>query len=307
MKSIPIPEIQMKDLGNKAFTIDTPSHHISLNNIVLCVAKKQSGKTYFISNLLNQLQQANCMDRIIVVSSTFDSNKKMMENLNIHPDDILDPNDPDVVFKIRTKINQERDDILEYREKIKLWKKFKNTIASIDMEQLEYYTESMLMFYNPETNNFEPPKHRWNGRKPTIGIFCDDIQSSAIIGNKQFKNLTIRHRHEGSFQSGEPPIGCSLFICVQNYTASGNEGIPKSIRGNVNCVALWKTGNMKELDLITTELSGCIPKQKILDAYNYVMDYDPDNRHNFLFIDLSKKKEHPSPFRMNYNEWIIDT
>ena len=34
----------------------------------------------------------------------------------------------------------------------------------------------------------------------------------------------------GSFGNGEPPIGVSVFIVVQNYVASGNEGIPKSIK-----------------------------------------------------------------------------
>jgi hypothetical protein len=29
------------------------------------------------------------------------------------------------------------------------------------------------------------------------------------------------------------------------------------------------------------------------------MSREPDNRHNFLFIDLTPKKEHLSPFRMN--------
>jgi hypothetical protein len=43
----------------------------------------------------------------------------------------------------------------------------------------------------------------------------------------------------------------SIFIAVQNYTAQGNEGIPKAIRSNMNCCAIWKSGNMKEIDLLT--------------------------------------------------------
>jgi hypothetical protein len=62
---------------------------------------------------------------------------------------------------------------------------------------------------------------------------------------------------------------------------------------------------MKEIDLLTTELSGVLPKEEILEAYNYVMNKDPNNRHNFLFVDLTPKKEHPSPYRMNYTDWII--
>ena len=33
---------------------------------------------------------------------------------------------------------------------------------------------------------------------------------------------------------------------------------------------------------------------------------DPNNRHNFLFVDLTPKKHHPSPYRMNYTEWIVE-
>jgi hypothetical protein len=83
----------------------------------------------------------------------------------------------------------------------------------------------------------------------------------------------------------------SIFIAVQNYTASENEGISKSI----NCCAIWKSGNMKEIDLLTTELSGVLPKEEILEAYNYVMNKDPNNRHTFLFVALTPKKHHPIP------------
>ena len=50
---------------------------------------------------------------------------------------------------------------------------------------------------------------------------------------------------------------------------------------------------------------GVIPKEDILQAYDFVMSREPDNRHNFLFLDLTPKKEHPSPFRMNYDTWLI--
>ena len=177
------------------------------------------------------------------------------------------------------------------------------------LEQANRYdtdiTEEMLLFYNPDTGRFEKPKHKYNGRKPAIFIFCDDIQSSQLVGDRKFRNFVIKHRHIGSFDNGEPPIGCSMIIAVQNYTTQGNEGLPKAIRGNANCVAVWKTGNVKELDLLATELSGQIPKKDILDAYEYAMNKEPGNRHNFLFIDLTPKKEHPSPFRFNYNEWIL--
>ena len=120
------------------------------------------------------------MDRIFCLSDTFDSNKKMMESLNIRPEDVLSPNDPQAVQKIIAEIEKERDDLQVYREKLKRWKAFNHS--------LDKY---LLEFFDPVTRQFEPPKHWLNGRKPVVGIFADDIQSSALIGSKAFKNLCI--------------------------------------------------------------------------------------------------------------------
>ena len=54
-----------------------------------------------------------------------------------------------------------------------------------------------------------------------------------------------------------------------------------------------------------TELSGQIPKEKLLRAYHAVMNKDPDDRHACLFVDLNPKPHHPSPFRINYTDWLI--
>ena len=64
------------------------------------------------------------MDRVFCLSDTFDSNKKMLENLAIRPEDILSPNDPDAIDKIVAEIDKERDDLFEYREKVIRWKSF---------------------------------------------------------------------------------------------------------------------------------------------------------------------------------------
>ena len=46
MKTKSIPNLKFKDLGNDAFSVPTPQEHISLNSVILLVAKKQSGKTF---------------------------------------------------------------------------------------------------------------------------------------------------------------------------------------------------------------------------------------------------------------------
>ena len=47
---------------------------------------------------------------------------------------------------------------------------------------------------------------------------------------------------------------------------------------------------MKVIDLLKTELSGVLPKEEILEVYSYVMNKDPNNRHNLLFVCLTPKK-----------------
>ena len=296
--------LKLRNLGNAAFSVETPPEHIKLHGIVLAVAKKQSGKSFLLTNILSQLQKAGSMDRIIVVSDTLDSNKKMMSDLNIRASDVYSPSDPDVVTKITDTINAERDDLLRYRTELERYKKLDKHLMNASVWD-DYLTPELLSLYNPDTDEFEEPKHWLNGKRPVIAIYADDVQSTPLLSNKAWRNLCIKCRHLGSFPDGSSPIGCSIFCAIQNYTAQGGDGVPKAIRGNVNCVAIWRTGNTKELDLLMTELSGQIRKEKLLRAYHAVMDKDPDDRHACLFIDLNPKPHHPSPFRINYTDWLI--
>jgi len=296
--------LKLRDLGDVSFSVDTGPAHIALNTIALFIGKKSSGKTYLASSILHQLKQVGCMDVIVVISDTFDSNRKMMENLNIKREHVFSPNDPDAVKKVMAIIEGERDDLLRYRTELERYKKLDKHFMNASVWD-DYLTPELLSLYNPDTDEFEEPKHWLNGRRAVVGVFVDDAQHSRLLADKAFRNLCIKHRHLGSFPDGSPPIGCSLFIAVQNYVTQGNEGISKAIRGNANVFAIWRTGNMKELDLLMTELSGQIPKEKLLRAYHAVMNKDPDDRHVCLFVDLNPKPHHPSPFRINYTDWLI--
>jgi len=289
MKSEKIKGIKFKDLGNPAFTIETPPQHIKLHTLLLAVAKRQIGKTFFITNLMRMLN----FDIVIVVSNTFDSNKKMIEALKVEV--VLDPDDPEVIQKIYDFINNERDELVMYQEKLKQYKEFEKMLNN---PSLMIPDEMLEEFYNG--NNFEPPKHRFNGRKPSIGIFIDDGQNSKIMGGK-LSNLCIKHRHLGSFPDGSRPLGCSLFIAVQNYVSSNN-GLPKAIRGNVSHLAVWKTGNKKELELLAKEQSGNVDEETFYKVYDFIFDNN-SNKHTFMFIDLAPKEGH-STFRKNYDEMI---
>ena len=113
--------LKMSDVGSNAFAIETGADHIKLATIDLAVAKKGYGKSYFLSNLIKWLK----FDRIIVISPTFESNLSQFKHLNIQNDDVMDPDDLDVIQKTTNIVNQERDDLVEYRRKMQIFKELK--------------------------------------------------------------------------------------------------------------------------------------------------------------------------------------
>ena len=45
--------------------------------------------------------------------------------MNVQPEHVFDPDDPDVVSKITALVEKERDDLLEYRRKVQMVKELK--------------------------------------------------------------------------------------------------------------------------------------------------------------------------------------
>ena len=297
--------LKIRNLGNDAYSVDSPSSLWRLPCLFVGISKRTGGKTTLITSAMHEFQKAGCMDVIAVISDTFDSNRKMMENLNIKREHVFSPNDPDAVKKIVDIIEAERDDLQRYRDELERYKKLDRHLENASIWDDQYLTPELLDLYNPDTGEFERPKHWLNGRRPSIGVFVDDAQSTKLLADKAFRNLCIKCRHIGSFPDGSPPIGCSLFIAVQNYVCQGNEGIPKAVRGNADVFAIWRTGNAKELDLLMTELSGMIPKEKLMKAYNAVMNKDPNDRHACLVVELNPKDHAPSPFRIGISDWLV--
>ena len=116
--------LKFKDLGTKPFAIETAPEHIKLHSVSLLVGKRGSGKSFFASNLLDWLD----FDRIIIVSPTYDSNYAQFKRLGVAKEDIFDPDDPQVVQKIINIVNTERDELVDYRQKLKMLKELKEII-----------------------------------------------------------------------------------------------------------------------------------------------------------------------------------
>ena len=151
-----------------------------------------------------------------------------------------------------------------------------------------------------------PPKHRWGGRVPGIVIYFDDIIGSQLMigkGAREISRICLYHRHLGGFTDPKMPgaVGASLLFNTQVLKTSVG-GLSKALRNNLTLILLFKTKSGKELAELAQEVSGEI-SEKIF--YDVVLQAHQEP-HDFLMIDLHKKPNHPSMFRKNYTEFVID-
>ena len=64
---------------------------------------------------------------------------------------------------------------------------------------------------------------------------------------------------------------------------------------------LFKTQALDEKLEVQSEVGGNVTLDEFLDVYDRAIQ----TPHDFLFIDLHKKPNHPSMFRRNMNEFLI--
>ena len=281
-----------------AFKIQTHKSFVKLHQLLCVVGKRGSGKTVFIVNFLRMMKEQGCLDRLILVTPTYESNKANFKGLPVDEDHIIDPNDPTAVQQIRDIVDAERDMLDTYYDQLERYNelmkqiKSRRPIEEIDEDLLEEFGERM-----------ERPKHYLDGRKPVICCFVDDALGTKIYGNKSgLSNLVILHRHLGVSKALQSPLGITMIFAVQSYK-SNVYGISPTIRNNCTSLAVFQTKSEKELQGIAEEVAGFCTKEEFMDVYNQAMTAcgcgcKPE--HNVLFIDTSPH-EGNSHFRKNMN------
>ena len=98
----------------------------------------------------------------------------MMENLNIKREHVCSPDDAKTVKRIFDIIEAEREDLQRYRDELERYKKLDRHLENASIWDDQYLTPELLDLYNPDTGEFERPKHWLNGRRPSTGVFLDD-------------------------------------------------------------------------------------------------------------------------------------
>jgi hypothetical protein len=285
--------VKIKVPNGSAFAYDTPEHLPKAHMISLAVAPRGGGKSVAISNLMKHIQ----FDRVFVISPTFHSNSSLMSMLPIDDSDVYEnTDDPSIVDKIIKKVEEERDDLYKYQQDMKEYNKFmKNLHRGAHLEE-----ESLFRFYR--NGYFPKPEHKWGGRRPFMAVLCDDVQGSKLMTSRKIDNLVIKHRHIGSFPDDQPSLGVSIFFLIQNYSSKAG-GISRAIRNNATNMLIFKCKDEKQLDQISSEVSGEVDKETFMKVYEKATD-EP---HSFLFIDLFPKPNHPSQFRKRFDQFLIPT
>lgn len=298
MKTVKIAGLDIKVPPGSAFACETPAMMPKMHFLCACIGKRGSGKMVASVNLLQQLQ---VVDRLFYISPSAHSNSASLAQLSkmLSPEDMYgDVNDVTILSDIVKKIEAERDDLEEYRRRLKLYNQAMKRVSSVQLID-DIPMEMMLAFGEG------PPKHRWGGRPPCIVIYFDDILGSQLMigkGAREIARICLYHRHLGGFTDPKEPgaIGASLLFNAQAWKTSVG-GLPKALRNNLTLMLLFKTKSERELAEIAEEVSGEVSEKTFYQVYNQAMQQPFD----FLMIDLHKKDNHPSGFRRNFNEFII--
>lgn len=285
--------LDIKVHSGSAFRIETDKSFCKLHQLQIVNGRRGMGKTTFIVNFLRMMKQNCALDKVILITSTYDSNKDMFEGLPVT--NIIHPDESDAIKQVRDIMDAERDLLDTYHSEMKRWEILNKVLKG--RRPIEMIDEDLLLFF--EDRLFEKPTHYLNGRKPVVALFIDDSLGTRVFSSKSGLNqLCVTHRHLAVSET-LGPLGLSIFMATQSYVSNAY-GINPTIRNNTTSLVLFQTKNEKELLKIAEEVGGFVTLPDFLDVYHQAME---GSDHNVLFIDLNPYKGN-SFFRKNMNQML---
>lgn len=290
MKTAKVKNLDIIPPKSEVGQYPTETYLPKMHQVCIAVGKRASGKSTAIINLIEKMK----FDYTIAVSPTMQSNKELMDRLNIEHV-FEDVDDPNVIDKIKDIVKQEAEDLERYREELKRYNKLMK-----DLKEGKYMDDDLLLQFFSDDGHFTKPEHRWNGEKPRIAVIFDDMLGSGIYSRpRKLNGLSTYSRHIGQMKEGGA-IGVSLFFMIQSFKCQTG-GLNKVIRNQCTSMCLFKTKDKQEMKDVAESVSGEIDEETFTKVYDKAITEPYD----FLYIDLHKKKEHPSMFRRRFDEFII--
>ena len=303
--NIQLPKSNWKD-------IVTEDDWIRLHTITLAVARPNTGKTASLSTMLKIHYAQGALDRLIIVSPTFDNNAFYFKGLPIDEEnDVVEPDEYTCQW-IVDELQAMADEYDDYHEKITLWKLLEKQLKS-NIPISEITDELLIQFLDADGYLIlEKPTYKYShlNHPPIVHILFDDVQGTPVFARgkksvdgvrlKCIDDIVIKHRHLGKRKNKQQSLGCSLYFACQTYK-SGNNGLPRCIRGCIKHLLVFKNKDEKSLIEIAEEVGGEVTKEQFFDLFERAVQTD----HDFLFIDLFPKKNHITMFRRNFTEFLL--
>ena len=290
-----IRKTKIKNFGIKppakgAFTIETPEDIPKLHSLLMVTAKRGGGKSVAVANYVKKLRDLELMDRVLLITPTYDSNKTIWDIADIDEDeDVYEPT-IDVLRKIIALVDAERMEWDLFLAQKKLYKQFKR-----DMRQkpITIIDEDTLMEYQ-DMDFFEgPPEWKYrNEVPPRLFLIIDDCMGTDMYKPRGgLTNFCIKHRHIGK------GLGISVAMLNQSYCAVG--GVARPIRESTTHLMLFKNKDENQVKQIHEEIGSDVDVEK----FDRMFKYATEEQFNFLFIDFAPKSERQR-FRRNFDEYL---
>ena len=208
-----------------AFQIETPPDVPRQHSLTIFSARRGGGKSVACTTYVKKLLDVGAMQRVIIITPTWASNKDIFAPLNIKEEDVIEPSKT-ALATVVSRVEQEKKEHDEYLAKKRKYMEFQKAMRSATCIEA---IPSSLMVEALDAGFFEgPPK--WKHADDTHPTFCmlviDDCLSLPMMMNPSsgLVNTCIKHRHVAD------GLGLSIAMLVQTYCAVG--GLPRPIREN---------------------------------------------------------------------------
>jgi hypothetical protein len=290
-----IKNFEIKPPKKSAFAIDTPEDIPKLHTLMILSGKRGGGKSVAITNYIAKLKDNDLIDRVLLVSPTYPSNKEIYAPLGLSTDDIIEPS-KHTIKDINSKLDEEAKKWDDYQYKLALYKRFKKEMDS-ELPIGQINPDVIMMYHKHNFFNKEP---EWDYNKvvpPRVFAIIDDMMGTPLmLPSSGLVNMCIKHRHLGKCETGGV-LGLSIAMLVQSYACQN--GLNRAIRENTCQLALFKNTDDNQIKKIVSEM-GDVDEEK----FRAMFEYATNEPFGFLFVDFAYKDK-SKQFRKNFNEYLI--
>jgi hypothetical protein len=274
-----------------AFTIPTPPDIPKLHTMMMVSGKRGGGKSVAVANFVRKLKDSQLMDRVLLITPTYNSNRQIWDIAEIDEMDVYEPeiNVLQTIIGVVEAEKSEWDLFLLQKEQYREFKKEikRRPITEIDPELLLEY-QDLGFFEGPPT---------WKYAKevpPRLFLCVDDCMGTDLMKPRgRLINFCIKHRHIAD------GLGISVAMLVQSYCTANNTGVPRPIRENCTLLLLFKLKDENQRKKIHEEIGADID----LEKFDAMFSYATEEPFSFLTVDFNpvdKEKQ----FRKQFDEYL---